>query len=526
MTKGAAIVIYSNSKRVSLERMSAEIISLKDRIQDYQERCHSLASALARCEKSKEKMKAAYEELLSEKDALIKGLTNRVLYLEAVSAHDGTNTGISTAATPINKKKVIPNSRRGSDLKKGGQPGHKKHEMERFEDSDITETISHELDPSAEVCDFCGGELIDTGETISKDEFDVEIKVIKRRHEYRIYRCKGCGAAVRLQIDKHLKEKNQYGSRVQALALSMMATGNVAVNKVRMLISGMTDGLMCLSEGFICKLYKRASENLQEFMADLKRRLIKRVLLYWDDTVVMIQTERACMRFYGDETISYYTAHEHKDLDSLLDDQILTVLTPETTVMHDHNRVNYNELFCFQNIECNQHLERDLQKIADDNPSHKWPVKMKELISSTIKKRKDLIAKGAGSFTSKELENFKMKVGRFLKKGNTENKKSTNKYASSFEKAVLERIKKYQGNYFKWVEDFQLPTTDNLSERGLRSIKSHMKISGQFDSEKTAKYYATVKTYVETCRKNHINELEALSRLCAGNPYTVEEIFA
>ncbi|MDO4927394.1 MAG: hypothetical protein Q3980_17305, partial [Turicibacter sp.] len=96
--------------------------------------------------------------------------------------------------------------------------------------------------------------------------------------------------AVRLQIDKRLKENNQYGSRVQALALSMMATGNVAVNKVRMLISGMTDGLMCLSEGFICKLYKRASENLQEFMAGLKRRLIKRVLLYWDDTVVMIQT--------------------------------------------------------------------------------------------------------------------------------------------------------------------------------------------------------------------------------------------
>ena len=103
-------MIYSNSKRVSLERMSAEIISLKDRIQDYQERCHSLTSALARCEKSKEKMKAAYEELLSERDTLIKELTNRVLHLEATAAHDGTNTGISTAATPINKKKVIPNS--------------------------------------------------------------------------------------------------------------------------------------------------------------------------------------------------------------------------------------------------------------------------------------------------------------------------------------------------------------------------------------------------------------------------------
>jgi hypothetical protein len=80
-------------------------------------------------------------------------------------------------------------------------------------------------------------------------------------------------------------------------------------------------------------------------------------------------------------------------------------------------------------------------------------------------------------------------------------------------------------NYFRWVEDFSLPTTDNLSERGLRSIKSHMKISGQFDSEKTAKYYAVVKTYVETCRKNNINEMDALSRLCRGDPYTVDEIF-
>ena len=81
-------------------------------------------------------------------------------------------------------------------------------------------------------------------------------------------------------------------------------------------------------------------------------------------------------------------------------------------------------------------------------------------------------------------------------------------------------------NYFKWVRDCTLPTTDNLSERGLRSIRSHMKISGQFDGVKTARYYADVKTYVETCRKNGINEVNALSRLCAGNPYSVAEILA
>ncbi len=53
-----------------------------------------------------------------------------------------------------------------------------------------------------------------------------------------------------------------------------------------------------------------------------------------------------------------------------------------------------------------------------------------------------------------------------------------------------------------------------------------MKISGQFDSKKTARYYADVKTYAETYRKNGINEMNALSRLCEGNLYTVAEIFS
>lgn len=214
------------------------------------------------------------------------------------------------------------------------------------------------------------------------------------------------------------------------------------------------------------------------------------------------------MRFYGDESISYYTAHDQKNLAGLIEDDILTVLTKETTVMHDHNRVNYNEIFSFSNIECNQHLERDLQQIADDNPEHTWASKLKALISKTIMERKELIADGIEEFGDDYVDDFKDEVKKIITNGNDENQKSTNTYNSRFEGTVLIRIEKYMGNYFRWVEDFSLPTTDNLSERGLRGIKSHMKISGQFDSEKTAKYYAVVKIYVETCRKNNINEME------------------
>ncbi len=502
------------------------IIEQKDRILGYQERNRELSKALKTAREAKKKQKEEYDSVIAEKDAIIKALTNEVAHLKAIAGHDGTNTGVPTSATPIGKKKVIPNSRRSSGKAKGGQPGHEKHEMQMFDENEITEVIPHELGGDDLFCDKCGGGLTDTGEVVCKDEFDVIIKTVKRRHKYHIYKCAGCGGRVRLEISKTHKEKNQYGSNVQAVALSLMATGNVAINKVRMLIAGMTNGEMLLSEGFISRLYKRAAVTLEAFLAELRVFILQKTLLYWDDTVIMIKTARACMRFYGDETVSYYTAHLHKDMDSLLEDDILPVLTDETTVMHDHNRVNYNGLFCFKNIECNQHLQRDLQKVTDDFPGHTWSGGVKELISATIKDRKDRMSAGEESFSGEYVTSFFHQLDDYLSKGLAESGKDSNPEEQTFEKTLLARIAEYKDNYFLWVKDFKMPTTDNLSERGLRGIKSHMKISGQFDNEETAKYYAAVKTYIETCRRNHINEMHALSRLCGGNPYTVAEIFS
>jgi len=105
-------------------------------------------------------------------------------------------------------------------------------------------------------------------------------------------------------------------------------------------------------------------------------------------------------------------------------------------------------------------------------------------------------------------------------------KEKLEKYGASFERALLNRVGTYRGNYFAWLEDFTLPTTNNLSERSLRPVKSKMKIAGQFESIDAARFYAMIRSYIETCRRKGINENEALRRLCEGDPYTVEELFS
>ena len=89
------------------------------------------------------------------------------------------------------------------------------------------------------------------------------------------------------------------------------------------------------------RLQKRFSRKLSFFVEELRSACISSDLIYWDDTVVFIHTARACFRFYGNDRIALYSTHMKKDLAGILEDNILPCLFSTTTVMHDHNSMDY-----------------------------------------------------------------------------------------------------------------------------------------------------------------------------------------
>lgn len=454
-----------------------------------------------------------------EADAKIRALSDEVARLTALLNRDGTNTGLPTSKTPLNKKKVIPNSREKSGKARGGQPGHTKHSMESFSEEEVTQVIQHELD----ACPECDGTLTEVRE-IPKDELDYEVRVVKKRHVFREYVCNNCGKIIRTK-DASLKAENQYGAVIQSTALALMNLGFVSMNRTRSLLCGIDPSSVSISEGYLAKLQKRHAGRLHAFADEVRTSCIASPLLYWDDTVVFINTSRACIRFYGNERLALYTAHMNKNLEGLMEDNILPVLPETTTVMHDHNLVNYRKEFRYRNVECLQHLERDLQKLIDVS-HHRWPEEMKELIKRTIHKRKRLIAAGCEEFPGEDARSFMAKYTGLLESGYREYIKDLNSYYSSDENALLVRLREYQENYTEWIRDFSIPTTNNLSERSLRFVKCKDKMSGQFLSESYAQYFANIRTYIETCARNGVNEFQALLRLTQNNPYTLQELCA
>lgn len=457
-------------------------------------------------------------KIIEEKDKQLAEKDREIERLKSLLNLDGTNSGIPTSKTPINKTKVVPNTREKSGKKIGGQHGHTKHKLEKFSDEEINDEVKHELSK----CPNCGGEIVEIGQ-IEKDELSYRFVPIKRRHKYITYKCNCCHKEVHESIPVRLKEENQYGSEVNALALTLTNEGNVPCNKIRKIIKGFSHNEIDMSEGYIIKLQKKASSKLQGFKIDLYKELLKQKLLYWDDTVIMINQKRSCLRFYGTENLALYVAHEHKDLEGILEDNILNTLSNNTIVMHDHNKVNYNNEFSFQNIECNIHLLRDLEKCSQ-NTSHDWCKELSNLIKSTIHDRNEFIKNKVDSFTEEYIMKFEEEFNRIILEGMDENKNKPKGHYSDKETTLINRILEYKTNYFMWIHDFSIPTNDNLSERSLRGVKTKMKVSGQFQNIKYASFYADIKTYIETCYRNGINPTDALILLMKDTPISVYDI--
>ena len=129
-------------------------------------------------------------------------------------------------------------------------------------------------------------------------------------------------------------------------------------------------------------------------------------------------------------------------------------------------------------------------------------------------------------FSQEELKKFEDKFEKIMIEANTQNEEEKQKYYVDKEATLILRILDYKNEYFLWIYDFEVPFENNLSERGLRGAKSKQKASGQFWSVESASWYATIRTYIETCNRNNVNIYNALVMLSLGKPYTLKEILS
>ena len=79
------------------------------------------------------------------------------------------------------------------------------------------------------------------------------------------------------------------------------------------------------------------------------------------------------------------------------------------------------------------------------------------------------------------------------------------------ERNLLDRLDEYQEQVLLFMRVKSVPFTNNQAERDIRMLKVHQKVSGQFKSLQTAKYFCRIRSCLMTSKKRGISPYDKLS---------------
>jgi hypothetical protein len=84
---------------------------------------------------------------------------------------------------------------------------------------------------------------------------------------------------------------------------------------------------------------------------------------------------------------------------------------------------------------------------------------------------------------------------------------------------VLEFCRDRQGDVLRFTTDTTIWPTNNISERGVRPLKTQQKISGRLTGDDVTQDRFDIRGYVDTARQHALGAYEVLRRLMTGDPW-------
>src|SRR3990172_8526869 len=98
----------------------------------------------------------------------------------------------------------------------------------------------------------------------------------------------------------------------------------------------------------------------------------------------------------------------------------------------------------------------------------------------------------------------------------TERQGSRGKLPRSKARNLLERLRDYENEVLRFMDEPDVPFSNNQAENDIRMTKVQQKISGCFRSWDGALIFCRIRSYLSTCRKQGITATEALTLLFDG----------
>ena len=441
----------------------------------------------------------------------IRSLQERVKELEGQKNKDSHNSHIPPSKGIVK----IKNSREKTGKKQGGQKGHTGSTLEQVSTPDKIEL--HKVIS----CKNCGIDLsnqaVDSYE--KRQEFDLpKIKIEVTEHQAELKICK-CGCRNKATFPDRIKAPVQYGLNIQSLCINLSNYQFLSYDRISELMEDLTG--YRINESTINRQNERLYTNLESFEDQIKEHIKNSAVSHHDESGIYCEGDRIWLHSSSTEEVTHYGVDEQRGKDAT--DRIGILPDKKGTIVHD----NWATYFMYENCEhslCNAHHLRELTWFVEEETAI-WAGQMKTLLLDSKKQVELAQLEGKTALGAEKIIAIKNLYQDIIdegikgvplpkipikKRGKPKKPKQLN---------FLERFAKHKDSVLAFVYDFNIPFDNNLAERDIRMVKVKQKVSGTFRSLNGAKYFARIRSYISTLKKNKKNVFEEIRNAIAGKPY-------
>ena len=479
----------------------------------------SLNKAFLALKSDNEILKSDNEILRSE----IKALQDKVLEFENHLGLSSRNSSIPPSNDTIaNREKIIKSRKERRDearkkagankLNRGKQPGAKGNNL-AFKDV-ADEVVIHQPDR----CESCDIDLagIEPESMERRQVFDIPDPVVKCTEHVLVKKRCPCGCLNSSKFPEEAIGTTCYGPNIRAIGLYLLTAQHIPVERTKEALCEMFK--IDVSTGFLSSLPKEASGNLDEFMDQVSKYLLVSKVIQADETSDQVGYDKTWFHVTSNELLCHLYASSTRG--KAAPDEAGILPNYKGTIVHDR----FSFYFSYVNADhalCSAHLLRDLDKVATSNPSQVWTKDMKDLLLAMNESAKSAREAGKDEIPKEQLVLYLKKYDEIVKEAHSANpelqakSKVLKSQSDSYNLAAA--FSKYKTEITLFAKDLDIPFTNNEAERSLRMIKLHKKIRGCFQSPDAPQYFARIRSYTATARKQKVGSLEVLARLFRGN---------
>lgn len=438
-------------------------------------------------------LRSSLEVLLS----LVTALLNRVTL--------NSKNSSKPPSTDPNRKK---SSRRGnSGNKPGGQKGHQGKNLRPVEDPDEILELKVDLGTLPTGCSYrpIGYE--------SRQVIDLDIARFVIEYRAEIVEDEA-GKRYTALFPQGVSRPVQYGNGVKAQAVYLSQFQLLPYDRV---VDQLQEQMgVPMSSGSLYNFNQEAYQRLAPFEQWLVTELRKVGCAHADETGINIDGKRHWLHCLSDDAHTLLYPHAKRGVEAMNEMGVLPHFNG--VLVHDHWKPYYSYT-AFLHALCNAHHLRELERAAEQD-GQQWAGEMQNLLLDI----NPAVQQAGGRLSQEEASRWRKKYRKVLEQAEIEcpppdegsRKGKRGRIKRSKARNLLERLRDYEEDTLRFMEDEIVPFTNNRGENDLRMTKVQQKVSGCFRSIEGARMFCRIRSYLSTCRKQGVTAAEALRLLFRG----------